>query len=119
MDSSSNLISNIALRILVLVVIFSAVVFTAKADDEKKKNQKETKVTLSADEQVFFGKIVSEVEQKAQKAMNNTLHQQVNQIVVVNQEGQVILETTEASKIPANAEKLMNQGKIAFYIVNL
>ena len=121
MDSSSNLFRSIALRILALVIMFSAVVFTAKADDEKnkKKEKKETAVTFSAEEKVFFEKVSKEVEAKTQKALANVFKHQTETMIVVDGEGKVILETTQASKLPANAQKLMTQGKIAFYIVNL
>lgn len=118
-SSSQNFIDSILVRVLVLVVIFSSIIFSAKANDEKEKPKKETKVVLSAEETVFFDAIKAEVEQKANKAIANTLQHQAETMRVIDASGKVILETTETKDLPANAEKLMKQGNIAFYIVNL
>lgn len=118
-SSSQNFIDSILVRVLVLVVIFSSIIFTAKANDEKEKPKKETKVVLSVEEMVFFDAINAEVEQKANKAIANTLQHQTETMRVIDASGKVILETTETKDLPANAEKLMKQGNIAFYIVNL
>lgn len=118
-SSSQNFIDSILVRVLVLIVIFSSVIFSAKANDEKEEPKKQTKVVLSAEEMVFFDAVNTEVEQKANKAIANTLGHQTETMRVIDASGKVILETTEAKNLPANAEKLMTQGKIAFYIVNL
>ncbi len=125
MDSSSsqNLIDSIVVRILVLVVIFSTIIFSAKADNGKKgnkeKQKEETKVTFNAEETVFFEQVSKEVAMKANKAIFNALHPQTETFKVIDASGKVMLETVEAKDLPVNAEKLMIHGKTAFYIVNL
>jgi hypothetical protein len=124
MDSSSqNLIDSIAVRILVLVVIFSSIIFSAKADNGKKgnkeKQKEETKVTFSAEETVFFDEVSKEVETKASKAISSILHPKVEIFKVIDATGKVILEKADLNELPVNAEKLMIHGKTAFYIVNL
>ncbi|TAH18772.1 MAG: hypothetical protein EAZ08_10575 [Cytophagales bacterium] len=118
-SSSQNFIDSILVRIFILVVVFSSIVLTAKADNGKGKSKKETKLALSMEEVVFFDAISEAVEQKANRAIFNALHHQKETIRVIDASGKVVLETTEVREVPANAEKLMNQGKIAFYIVNL
>ncbi len=118
-SSSQNFIDSILVRVLVLVVVSSSIIFSAKANDEKEKPKKGTKVVLSAEEVVFFDAVSAEVEQKANRAIANTLGHQTETMRVIDASGKVILETTEVKNLPANAEKLMKQGNVAFYIVNL
>lgn len=118
-SSSQNFIDSILVKILILVVVFSSIVLTTKADNGKGKPKQKETLAMSREEVVFFDAISEEVTLKANKAIFNALHHQKETIRVIDASGKVVLETTEAKEVPANAEKLMNQGKIAFYIVNL
>lgn len=118
-SSSQNFIDSILVKVLILVVMFSSVIFAAKANDDKEKPKKETKVVLNTEEMVFFNAIIGELAQKANDAIANTLQHQTQIIKVIDASGKVVLETSELKNVPTNAEKLMDQGKIAFYIVNL
>jgi hypothetical protein len=126
MDSSSskNFIDSIGLKILFLVIVFSSLIFSAKADNGKdkgkeKKQKQESSVIYSADEKVLFEQVTKEFEQKTSKAIANTLQPKIELIRVIDANGKVILETSNINDVPSEAAKLMDYGKIAFYIVNL
>lgn len=119
-----SIVRSISFKLLSLAFVFFSLIFGVKAEDNKDKGKKreqnqENVVIYSASEMVFLEQVGKEFEAKVSKAISNTLKQGVELIKVVDNEGNVILETTEVKDIPANAEKLMEYRKIAFYIVNL
>lgn len=119
-----SIIRSISFKLLSLAFVLFSLAVSVKAEDNKDKGKKreqnqENVVMYSTSELVFLEQVSKEFEMKVSKAISNSLMREVELIKVVDSEGNVILETTEVKDVPANAEKLMEYRKIAFYIVNL
>ncbi len=119
-----NIFRSISLRLFSLAFVFFFLIFSVEAKDNKdkgknKEQNQENVVIYSTSEAVFVEQMSEEFETKVSKAIANTLQQKAELIRVFDSEGNLILETTDVREVPANAEKLMEYRKIAFYIVNL
>ncbi len=111
-------------RLFSLAFVFFFLIFSVEAKDNKdkgkdKEQNQENVVIYSVSEAVFVEQVSGEFEAKVSKAITNALQHGTKLIRVFDKEGNMLVETTDAREIPANAEKLMEYRKIAFYIVNL
>ncbi len=119
-----NVVRGMNFKLFSLAFVCFFLIFSVEAKDNRDKGKKseqkqENVVIYSASEAVFVEQMSKEFEAKVSKAIANTLQQRAGLIRVFDGEGNLILETTDVREVPANAEKLMEYRKMAFYIVNL
>ncbi len=97
----------------------------AKSDKPKKPTtivEKKPATILSKAEMAFIEEIDEFYHQKYENPLK-VLESKIEKVVVIDAEGQIVLETTlsdgkvRASDLPVGAEKLMTRGNTEYYLI--